>query len=478
MVVRLGALALALTVASGAASAAGVTPAKGGAASAAAPARGGLASSAAAPATPPPPAGAALPADLPAPELPPAEILAFDAAVGQALQRNPQATVALEEIHRAQAIVEEARAPWLPTLTANGTYTRVESDRYLSTGTGTPGTVVVPADQVNANLNLVVPIVVPNRWAPYWHAKDNLQIARLGADDVRRQLALATARTYLALLAQHRVVEVSLRARNAARAHYEFAHQRYAGGVGTRIDEVRAAQEIAADESQLQAAVSQLARLREALGVLAGIDHPIDVTLDVELPAVPAVDESLRDSVSLRSDVRLLRERLRAAQRLEKDSWADYAPTLLASFAPFFQDPPTTTTPRWGFQAQLALSWSIYDGGLRYGLGKERGAVRRQAEANLQGQLRQTLADVRAADEEVRRSTAALAAARAAAKLAGEGLQLTTIAYRAGASTNIEVIDAERAARDAETSVAVAEDAWRQANLDVLIAGGRFPAGR
>ena len=87
----------------------------------------------------------------------------------------------------------------------------------------------------------------------------------------------------------------------------------------------------------------------------------------------------------------------------------------------------------------------------------------------------QAQAEVRSADEEVRRSTAALAAARDAAKLAGEGVALTTLAYRAGASTNIEVIDAERRAHDADTAVAQAEDAWRQATLDLLLASGRFP---
>jgi hypothetical protein len=38
------------------------------------------------------------------------------------------------------------------------------------------------------------------------------------------------------------------------------------------------------------------------------------------------------------------------------------------------------------------------------------------------------------------------------------------------------VIDAERTARDAGTAVAVAEDAWRQGLLDLLIGSGRFPA--
>jgi outer membrane protein TolC len=450
MAVRLGAIAIALAVAASArAQAPGRTPPL------------------------PPPLATAPTATTPLTvALPPTEVMVFDAAVARALVRNPQAKVAIEEIRRTAAVVEEVRAPVLPTLTANGLYTRVESDRYL------PGTrtVVVPADQVNANLTLTLPIVTPTHWAQWWHAKDNLQVSKVSADDVRRQLALATARTYLEILAQHRVVDVRERARDAARAHYEFAHQRYAGGVGTRVDEVRAAQEVAADESQLQAAVAQLARLREALGVLVGVDHAIDVTDEVQLPAPPSVDEALRDSLSLRADVRLLRERLCAAQHVERDNWADYAPSLVATLAPFFQSPPTTSLPQWGFQAQLALSWTIYDGGLRHGLTRERAALRRQAEAGLEGQVRQAQSDVRAADEEVRRSTAALAAARDAAKLAGEGLALTNMAYRAGASTNIEVIDAERVARDADTAVAVAEDAWRQATLDLMFASGRFPA--
>ena len=49
------------------------------------------------------------------------------------------------------------------------------------------------------------------------------------------------------------------------------------------------------------------------------------------------------------------------------------------------------------------------------------------------------------------------------------------ISFRAGAATNIEVIDAERAARDADLAVAVAEDQLRRARLELLNALGRFP---
>ena len=55
-------------------------------------------------------------------------------------------------------------------------------------------------------------------------------------------------------------------------------------------------------------------------------------------------------------------------------------------------------------------------------------------------------------------------------------MRLADIAYRAGASTNLELIDAQRRARDAETLAVIAEDNQRQAAIDLLSASGRFPA--
>ena len=80
-----------------------------------------------------------------------------------------------------------------------------------------------------------------------------------------------------------------------------------------------------------------------------------------------------------------------------------------------------------------------------------------------------------AAFEAMLRADQAMVSAREASRLAHRAYDLATIAYRAGASTNIEVLDAARAARDADTAAAQAEDISRQARLDLLVASGRFP---
>ena len=98
------------------------------------------------------------------------------------------------------------------------------------------------------------------------------------------------------------------------------------------------------------------------------------------------------------------------------------------------------------------LTVPFYDGGFRYGATEEREALAKEARSNLEAVLRQASSEVRAAFEALYRSDDALLQARDAARFAQDVLTLATLAYRAGATTNIEVIDAERAARDAETA--------------------------
>ena len=407
----------------------------------------------------------ALPAARPEPDAPPSIDLA--AAVSEALARNPTAVVAAQEIERARAIVAETRASALPTLSGNVTYTRLDSARVSG------GVVFEPVDQLNANLLLTVPIVTPKPWAQWSQAKDALESARASAVDVRRTVALAVARAYLAVVAQKRVIDAAERARDTDHAHYEYAHQRYAGGVGNRIDEVRADQQLQADEANVEQQRVALGRDREALGVLVGVGGPLEAR-EPNLQAPTNAEQAMEDAEH-RSDVVASHTRLRVAEHAVRDNWTDYSPYLVGQFQPFYQTPATVTVPQTGWQALLVLTLPLYDGGLRYGQERERDALRDEARATVEGTVRQARSDVRTAFDEVKRADAALESSRKAATLAASALELAQIAYKGGASTNIEVIDAERTARDAETAVAIAEDGARQARLDLLAAAGRFP---
>jgi outer membrane protein TolC len=111
-----------------------------------------------------------------------------------------------------------------------------------------------------------------------------------------------------------------------------------------------------------------------------------------------------------------------------------------------------------------------------------RRAVKRQREADLQSSMFsleqvqiQARSEVRMARAAVEAQERALGRARESAQHANEVLKITIVAFDAGSSTNIEVIDAQRSARDQDTAVAQAEDAVRQARLELLVAIGLFP---
>src|SRR5262249_34970041 len=291
-------------------------------------------------------------------------------------------------------------------------------------------------------------------------------VARASEADIRRQTAITAARSYLSVVAQKRVIDATVRARDTARAHYEFARTRREGGVGNRVDEVRAEQELATDESQVESAYASLARAREALGTIVGSDAPLDTFDDPVLPEAPAPPTGMLDAEALRQDVQAAKARAAAADHVSRDSWLDYLPQVLGTASGIYQNPSSLTLPLRSWQLQLLLTVPIYDGGLRSGQAKERGALADEAHAQLDGLLRQARSDVRVSYETLQRADAALIQSRRAAQRAAEALQLANRAYQAGATSNLEVIDAERRARDAETVAIIGEDAVRQARLD------------
>jgi outer membrane protein TolC len=402
----------------------------------------------------------------PAPDAP--LTLSWQEALDRAFARNPSAAVAQREITRAEALIREARAGWLPTLGAIGTYTRLDRARVLNSA------VVTPINQVGGVVSANVPILAPQAWANDWHAQDNREVTARNAAEVGRQLAAAVGRAYLTVLLQHRQVEVAARALETARAHYQYAHTRLAGGVGNSIDDARAEQEARTDEAQLAAARSAVVRAQSALATLLSEDRLVDVREDVSLPVPPAAASAVDEAPQRRTDVQVARARLTASQHLRRDTWVYYAPSLVA-VAQALAGTRTAVQPEHGWQAQLVLSIPLFDGGLRYGIGRERRVLEEESRIQLDAALRQVTVEVRAGFQSLQQADEALRAAQAAVRAADLAAKLAEEAYRAGATTNLELVDAQRRARDAATQAVLAEDAARQARLDLLVASGRFP---
>jgi outer membrane protein len=429
------------------------------------------------PPAPPPPdqTPAASPQAPPAaPESPPVvppERVTFDEAVRRALDRNPSVVSAAADILSAEGLLKKARAVVLPGVEVTGTNTTLDDSRGLA------GQIFTPQNTFNAALSVSMPLFAPAQWARRVQAEDNRRVAEASVEDVKRQIAVATAQAYLSVIAAHRVVESQVRARDTAQAFYDYAAQRLKAGAGSRLTALQAQQTLSADQALVEVSSLALFRAQEALGVLVTSDRPLDA---VDEPAFEIPEESgtlvaADQEIQQRADIKFINLQIFAAKRVVNDSWKDWMPTVTGAFQPIFQEPGSLIAPQTSWRAVLQFDIPVFDAGERRGVKMVREAALRQDEAALGGQLRQAKSEIRLAYEAVRRSARALESARAASQQSAEVLSITSFSFRAGATTNIEVIDAQRRSRDADTAVAVAEDAVRQARLDLLTALGRFP---
>ncbi len=386
-------------------------------------------------------------------------------ALARARSRNSDALVAAAEVRRAAALVAEVRAASLPTFAPNATYTRIDAARTFM------GLNIQSADQFFAAGGIAVPLIVPQHWAEWAHAIDNRKIAALSRDEVDRRVAIAVAHAYLAVIVQRRVVDVDVNARDTAKAHAAYADQQYAGGAASRLDAARAGQQWHTAEAQVSDALVGLATAQEALGVLVAGDRPVDA---VETPTFP-LPRSGEHPEQLRADVLAQLMRREASRHLLRDSWTDYMPNLTGTFDPQFNAPATIFQPRFAWQGTVQLVLPLFEGGLRYGQLHERRAFLDEASTGVDALIRQTRADLRRGVVAAWRAQASVRETGLASNLAHEALKIANLRYHEGATTNIDVIDAERQSRDTDLAAAAAEDNERQVRLDLLAAAGQFP---
>ena len=397
------------------------------------------------------------------------ERVSFEAAVSRALEAHPSVQQAAVGVTRAQAVLRQVSARSRPFL--NATFTTAVN----SPATEFAGERIVPRAQTLSVAELGVPLFTPVSWAERSQAADQVAVSERGLADARRAIALATGQAYLAVIAGRRIVELNERALETARAHADYANRRFQGGLGSRLNALRAQQEVSSAEARVEEARLAVRRTQEALGVLTGSDGAVDAASE---PSFPAPQEGTSDAalVQARRDVVLVAAQQRAAERVLADSWKDRLPSATALVSPQMLAPAGLFADPRSWRASFAVSVPLFDAGQRQGRELERRTLVSSVRLEREDVERRAASEIRSAREAVGATERAAEHARLAAQQANEVLSITDLAFREGATTNIEVVDAQRRARDADTAAVMAEDAVRQARLELLAATGRFPS--
>ena len=118
-----------------------------------------------------------------------------------------------------------------------------------------------------------MPVLAASRWAATAQARIRSRSRTSRPPTCAPNIAVATAQAYLAIIALKREVEVTQRALETSLAHLDYARRRLEAGAGTRLNELRAGQEVATNEARLETAQLGVRRAQEALGVLIVVER-------------------------------------------------------------------------------------------------------------------------------------------------------------------------------------------------------------
>jgi outer membrane protein TolC len=392
----------------------------------------------------------------------------FDEAIARALERNPTVAIAATSIARADVLVRESRAALMPYAEMRLTNVTLDASR------GFDGQTFQPQNQFFFTPSVSVPILALWRRSIVEQARDQIEVANRTVAEVRQGVAVATAEAYLQVIAARRQLEIDESALKTAQAHLDYATRRLEGGIGSRLNQARAAQTVEITLARIEAVRVLLRRAQEALGVMLAEDGPVDASGEPVFEQPGPIDEAQWSAA--RPDLLLQAAVKRSSERVIRDAFKDWTPTASVNFQPSFVGPAGLFQPGRTWQLSFTVTQPIFKGGLKQNLDARLAAVSLTEATLTESRIRiEARSEIRMAREALAGAERAQLNARRAADHAREVLKITSTAFEVGATTNLEVIEAQQSARDSETAAALADDAVRRARLDLLVALGRFP---
>ncbi|NMB77023.1 MAG: TolC family protein [Myxococcales bacterium] len=424
-------------------------------------------------------------------------VLTLEEAQRIARSHSPTLQAAREKLEQAALIVDKAWVMMKPQLNAIGTYTHYNVGMALemafpnfadpSSIIFNPGldpnvcggnfacfdpnklvrydTVIQKQDTFGFVATLSQPLLLPRAFTQISNAYRAVDLARLSTDNLEDFIAYAVAAAYYGSLTTQKYVEISKKAVQTRRAHLEVTRAMAEAGTTPQINVLRAEIDLNKAEQDLKRAENGLCLALEALKLLIGQDG--DFTL-----AVPASLEHPQDSLERlteqalmqRRDLQLARLNLEVARTQEKDAWFRFLPNLMLSGMFRVADVKGFSDSYTSWSIGLTLSLPLYDGGMRYAAIREAESKIREAAIGIGDKERTIRSELRQLWLKLEMTEANLAKAQRAVELAREQTQLAEASFQAGASTNLEVIDAHTLLFSTEIAAAT-EELNRQLSL-------------
>lgn len=415
-------------------------------------------------------------------------------AVGYSLEHSPDLAVAASRIKETEEARAEVYSNFLPDLSFEGGYTYIDNVPRIAIDfpVDPPGD-LIPPFQINrqaligANDNYKAKFVLnqllfASGKVYYAHraASSRIDSERSRLEALRLQVARAAAEAYNAALIAQEAVEVQRQSLEAARAHLAQVKRKHEAGAATRLELLRAEVEASNREPRVTEAEKKLdlalARLRRAAGLPEGT--PVSLADPIEAaPENVNEAEALERAIRMRPELAALSHLQQAAEDQALAQRGAMLPSVLLT-GTFGYEKPYFALDEWerNWTVGVGVRVPLFDGLEAYhGMKKARAAAATARESASQAAA-DIQVEVRSALLELREATLRIPSTRSNMDRARDILAIAEESYRAGASTSLEVIDAQLAATTARLDHLKALYDYRVARVRLAAATGDLEA--
>jgi len=292
--------------------------------------------------------------------------------------------------------------------------------------------------------------------AAYRRAAAAAAAARARAEIASRGLVVTVVESYFAAIAAQNKLDAARRAADEGDRFFQLTEQLEHGGEVAHSDSIKA--ELQAQDRRRQLQEAQLAELdtRLELAVLIFPNFQDNFVLSESLAAsapLPTLAEVQQQAANQNPDLRAALETVNMTGHEVAAARAEYLPSLGLDYfygidAAQFSANSTVNGQKLsnlGSSALASLNFPVWNWGATQSRVRQAQLQQKQARLELSFAQRKLIAEIRSLYAEAETSLNQLAGLKRSAELAAESQRLTTLRYKGGEATVLEVVDSQTA---------------------------------
>lgn len=417
------------------------------------------------------------------PSLPAPLALDLPLALARARAENPMLRAAKARVDERRGLITSTRADALPQLTLIGDFTRAREVSILNSGFAdsaaqfgiSPTSLVGARSIYTSQASLVQPLFY---WGKLGMAID---IARMGEQEAAFSYTTAeldvlhgVAKAYLAVLSAQAEREVIDTRRQTAEQFVSDVKAKLEAQTATELDRLRAESELLAVIPESLQAEAQVKRATEVLNGQLGLDPKAPLALaDLGRPEAGA-----KPAGAERSELAQMRQQEAMYRANEKIITSDLRPKFDFSASYGYQAGKTENLfkePYDTWKVSITMKFPVFDGLRSSGKRAQNTAQLEQVKQMRIDRERAIAIEQSTADRELEKAVALVEAARKAHDATVEALRMSRESFDQGLITSLDLLQAERAERQAESQRRRAELGLWAARFDQRRALGLPP---